>query len=88
MRHGRDKRFHWATGTCPSQPACLPDFPLPLGALLPLRAHAEELGVCDFTPLWAGEMAARTQEMPAKALTLRFRRQAITRLKQLDGRSE
>jgi len=65
---------------------CLPDFPLPLGALLPLLAQAEELGICDFTPLWAGEMVARTQEMPAKALTLRIMRQAITRLKQLDGR--
>jgi nitronate monooxygenase len=27
-----------------------PDFPLPMGELLPLRAKAEQLGNSDFTP--------------------------------------
>jgi nitronate monooxygenase len=63
-----------------------PDFPLPLGALLPLRTEAERRGSSDFTPLWAGQMAAWAREMPAKALTLRLAMQAIERLKQLDVR--
>ena len=64
----------------------LPDFPLPLGALLPLRARAEQLGSSDFTPLWAGQMAAWAQEMPARALTLALATQAIERLKHFDAR--
>jgi len=62
----------------------LPDFPLPMGALLPLRTQAEQRGSSDFTPLWAGQMAALAQEMPAKALTQRLVAQAIERLKRLD----
>jgi nitronate monooxygenase len=30
------------------------DFPLPMGALAPLRAKAEQQGNSDFTPLWSG----------------------------------
>jgi len=63
-----------------------PDFPLPLGALLPLRTEAEQLGSSDFTPLWAGQMAAWAQEMPARALTLALATQAIERLKHFDAR--
>ena len=64
----------------------LPDFPLPLGQLMPLRAEAEQRGSGDFTPLWAGQAAALAAEMPAKALTRRLATQAIERLKQLNGR--
>ena len=64
----------------------LPDFPLPLGQLMPLRAEAEQRGNGDFTPLWAGQAAALAAEMPAKALTRRLATQAIERLKQLNGR--
>jgi nitronate monooxygenase len=62
----------------------LPDFPLPMGALLPLRAQAEQRGSNDFTALWAGQSAALAREMPAKALTHRLVRDTIERLKRLD----
>jgi NAD(P)H-dependent flavin oxidoreductase YrpB (nitropropane dioxygenase family) len=32
-----------------------PDFPLPMGELVPLRAKAEQQGSSDFTPLWSGQ---------------------------------
>jgi nitronate monooxygenase len=64
--------------------ADLPDFPLPMAALQPLRAKAEQQGSSDFTPLWAGQIANLAQEMPAKSLTLRLVAQAIERLKRLD----
>ena len=55
----------------------LPDFPLPMGALLPLRTQAEQRGRDDFTPLWAGQAAALTKELPARELTLELVAQAI-----------
>ena len=63
----------------------LPDFPLAMGALLPLRTQAEQRGSNDFTPLWAGQAAALAQEMPAKALTLALANEAIARFKQMTG---
>jgi nitronate monooxygenase len=45
-----------------------PDFPFPMGELLPLRAAAEQNGSTDFTPLWSGQAAALAREMPAKML--------------------
>jgi len=46
----------------------VPDFPLPMGELPPLRAAAEQNGSTDFTPLWSGQAAALAREMPAKML--------------------
>ena len=46
----------------------VPDFPLPLGELAPLRAAAEQKGSRDFTPLWSGQAAALSREMPAAML--------------------
>lgn len=45
-----------------------PDFPLPMGELVPLRIAAEQKGTCDFTPLWAGQAAALGREIGAEAL--------------------
>ena len=45
----------------------LPDFPLAMGELPPLRAAAEK-GSSDFMPLWSGQAAALAREMPAKML--------------------
>jgi nitronate monooxygenase len=45
----------------------LPDFPLAMGELAPLRAAAEK-GSSDFMPLWSGQAAALAREMPAKML--------------------
>ena len=63
-----------------------PDFPLPLGGLAPLRAKAEQQGSCDFTPFWSGQAARLAREMPAKALTVKLAKEAMARLKWLDGR--
>jgi nitronate monooxygenase len=65
-----------------------PDFPLPMGELVPLRTKAEQQGNNDFTPLWSGQAAPLAREMPAKALTLNLAKEAAERFKQLDGRSK
>lgn len=52
----------------PLNPAA-PAFPRAIAALLPLRARAEELGNDDFSPLWAGQNASGTKEIPAARLT-------------------
>ena len=64
-----------------------PDFPLPLGELMPLRAKAEQHGSNDFTPLWSGEAAPLAREMPAKTLTLKLAKEAAERFGQLNGPS-
>jgi nitronate monooxygenase len=63
----------------------LPDFPLPMGELAPLRAMAEQKGNRDFTPFWSGQAASLAREMPAEALTLRLVDEAIERFKQLNS---
>jgi nitronate monooxygenase len=52
----------------PLSPAA-PAFPLPGGALAPLRAATEPLGSGDFMPLWSGQSAPLCQPMPAETLT-------------------
>lgn len=49
--------------------AAAPSFPLAATAIAALRAKAEAKGVDDFTPMWAGQGAAKSREMPAAALT-------------------
>ena len=61
----------------------LPDFPLPMGALSPLRAKAEQQGSSDFTPFWAGQAAPLGREMPARDLTFKLVQEAVDRLKQI-----
>ena len=61
----------------------LPDFPLPMGALAPLRAKAEQQGNSDFTPFWSGQASPLGREMPARELTLKLVQEAVDRLKQL-----
>jgi nitronate monooxygenase len=63
-----------------------PDFPLPLGALAPLRAEAERQQSRDFSPLWSGQAAALAREMPAKALVLELVQEAFERFKHLGCR--
>jgi nitronate monooxygenase len=46
-----------------------PPFPLASSALAPLRARAEADGSGDFSPLWAGQAAALTQNRDARELT-------------------
>ena len=60
-----------------------PDFPLPLGALLPLISQAEPRGITDFTPLWSGEAAALASDLPGGRLTVELAKGAIERFRQL-----
>jgi hypothetical protein len=61
----------------------LPDFPLPLRALLPLISRAEERDINDFTAFWSGEAAALASGLPAQRLTLELAEGAIERFRQL-----
>jgi nitronate monooxygenase len=61
----------------------LPVFPLPMAALAPLRAKAEQLGNTDFTPFWSGQSARLGREIPAGELTSRLVQETVDRLKQL-----
>ncbi|WP_367717730.1 nitronate monooxygenase [Nitratireductor sp. GISD-1A_MAKvit] len=53
-----------------------PAFPLATAAVGPLRSAAEQAGVSDFSPLWAGQAAALAAPMPAGELTVRLAREA------------
>lgn len=46
-----------------------PAFPLATGAMAPLRAKAESLGSCDFSPLWSGQNASGCREISAAQMT-------------------
>ncbi|MGD9705538.1 MAG: NAD(P)H-dependent flavin oxidoreductase [Acidimicrobiia bacterium] len=46
-----------------------PHFPLAAAAIAPLRQAAEETGSADFSPLWSGQAATLSREMPAGELT-------------------
>jgi nitronate monooxygenase len=61
----------------------VPDFPLAMGELAPLRAAAERKGSRDFTPLWSGQAAALVREMPAKALVETLVVEAFGRFREL-----
>ena len=61
----------------------VPDFPLPLGELEPLRAAAEQKGSRDFTPLWSGQAAALSREMPAAMLMQITVKETLERLHRL-----
>ena len=44
-------------------------FPVASAALAPLRAKSEVAGSDDFTPVWSGQAARLSRELPAGALT-------------------
>jgi nitronate monooxygenase len=46
-----------------------PAFPLAASAIAPLRAKAESQGSGDFSPLWSGQNASGSKEIPAAELT-------------------
>jgi nitronate monooxygenase len=60
-----------------------PEFPLAAGALMPLRAKAEAVGLGDFSPMWAGQAAALGRAMPARELTRQLAEQAQSLLRAL-----
>jgi nitronate monooxygenase len=47
----------------------VPAFPLAAEALAPLRAASESHGCTDFTPMWCGQAARLSPELPAAELT-------------------
>jgi nitronate monooxygenase len=47
----------------------VPEFPLALEGIAPLRARAEEQGRSDFSPLWSGQNASGCRNVPAGDLT-------------------
>src|SRR5918995_1260293 len=49
-----------------------PQFPLASGAVTPLRTKAEAAGSGDFSPLWSGQAAALSRDVPAGELTLQL----------------
>ncbi len=52
--------------------AAAPAFPTSTAMIAPLRAHAERLGLGDFSPLWAGQHAAASQAVPAAQVVARL----------------
>jgi nitronate monooxygenase len=67
----------------------LPDFPRPLGELVPLLTKAEQQGSSGFTPLWSGQAVPLAREMPAKALTLKLVKEAAEVFRRFyDGSNE
>jgi nitronate monooxygenase len=58
-----------------------PSFPLAAGALLPLRAAAEQNGDTSFTSLWSGQAAGLARELPAADLTRSLAAAALQRLR-------
>ena len=46
-----------------------PEFPLAAAAVAPLHAKSEMAGSADFTPLWSGQAARLSRELPAAELT-------------------
>ncbi|TNF52968.1 MAG: DUF561 domain-containing protein, partial [Burkholderiales bacterium] len=52
----------------PLNPAA-PAFPTATAAITPLRAHWEQLGSGDFSPLWSGQNASHCRAQPAADLT-------------------
>jgi nitronate monooxygenase len=63
-----------------------PAFPLAAPMFAPLRARAEAAGSFEFTPLWAGQAAALTRELPAGELTRTLMREAEERISAMRSR--
>jgi len=56
-----------------------PEFPLASGAVTPMRSRSEAAGSADFTPLWSGQAARLSRELPAGDLTRRLAAEALAR---------
>ncbi len=61
----------------------VPDFPLAAAALGPLRSKAEAAGSGDFTPLWSGQAACLSRELPAAKLTKQLATETLDKLRSL-----
>jgi nitronate monooxygenase len=57
-----------------------PEFPLAAAAVAPLRAKSEKAGSGEFSPLWSGQAARLSRELPAGELTKRLAAEALQKL--------
>jgi nitronate monooxygenase len=57
-----------------------PKFPLAAAALAPLRAKSKMAGSADFTPLWSGQSARLSRELPAADSTKQLAAEALKNL--------
>jgi nitronate monooxygenase len=64
-----------------------PEFPLAAAALAPLRAKSEMAGSADFTPLWSGQAARLSRELPAAELTKRLAAETLEKLRLLQTKA-
>src|SRR5262245_44062713 len=62
-----------------------PEFPIAAATLAPLRAKSEMAGSTDFTPLWSGQSARLSRELPAADLTKRLAAEALGSLRSLQS---
>jgi nitronate monooxygenase len=60
-----------------------PEFPLVAGTLAPLRTKSEMAGSADFTPLWSGQAAPLSRELPAAELTRQLASETLESLRSL-----
>jgi nitronate monooxygenase len=65
-----------------------PEFPLAAGTLAPLRAKSEVAGSVDFTPLWSGQAARLSRELPAAELTRQLAAETLGNLRSLQSKHE
>jgi len=65
----------------------VPKFPLATGTLAPLRAKSEMAGSADFTPLWSGQAARLSRELPAADLTRQLAAETLKNLTLLQTRA-
>ena len=64
-----------------------PEFSLAAAALAPLRAKSEMAGSADFTPLWSGQAARLSRELPAAELTKRLAAETLEKLRLLQTKA-
>lgn len=62
-----------------------PEFPLAGGALAPLRAKSEPVGMTDFMSLWSGQAMRLGRELPAEDLTRLLANEAQGVISRLSG---
>src|SRR5262245_47032501 len=61
----------------------VPEFPVAVGPLAPLRAKSEMAGSADFTALWSGQAARLSRELPAAELTRQLAAETLENLRLL-----
>ena len=71
-------RFHAQSFSPMSDVA--PKFPLAAAAVAPLRAKSETAGSADFTPLWSGQSARLSRELPAADFTKQLAAETLKNL--------